>query len=145
MRKKCCGREEQGVGSKRKAVSPLFLRALLCLPGVWRPRRPAAPLFSISKMSRHSLAPGRPTRSDAPPFSLQEAGSIEGLSSASSALFLPFSTPLARSWRLFSLNGRKKSISEQFRFYRKAHFCLILVEKNTCSAHHLRAWNSPLC
>lgn len=110
MRKKCSGREAQGVGSERKAVSSLFLRVLLCLPGVWLPRRPATPLFSISKMSRHLLVHGLPARSDATQFSLQAAGLIGRLSSASSALFLPFSTPLARSWRLFSLNGRKKKV-----------------------------------
>lgn len=119
-----------GRGKQAKGCLFLFLRALLCLPGVWRPRaarRPFVLLLQNVPALAGSPAAGGVARRDAPPFSPRPAGSVAGLSSVSSALLLPLSTPLARSWLLFSLNGRKKFISEQFKFYRRVHFCLILV------------------
>lgn len=97
------------------------------------------------------LRGGERPRGVPPPFAPQPAGSSGGLSSASSALFLPLSLPLARSRlsrRLISperTKKKKKSISEHFRFYGKVHFCLIPGKEEACGAHHLSTWSSPLC
>lgn len=156
--KKCCRREIPRVGCRGQWGQSIFA---LCsrspaLPA-WCPVAEGGPVSLCFPLpSRHELLPlsrgtarrrGWPARGGASPLTPQPAGPAGVIFRLLRPLPSPFSsasTFMALEAFIFPERTGKKSMSGQFRFCGKVHFCLILRREETCGAHYSSTWNSPL-